>query len=538
MGIPSYFSYIIKNYANIIRKFEKCEKFDHLFMDCNSIVYDAYNRLEKSVKENPQQPVPTPAVIEKWLVKEVVESIKDYLRFVSPTKTAYIAFDGVPPLAKMEQQRTRRYKTQYMKELDRNDTGLWNTTAITPGTDFMNALNKAVYKEFKGKHKKWGLQNLWVSCSDEVGEGEHKLFECLRTHPQIFCNDAVAVYGLDSDLIMLSIFHCTKFCKSIDVFRESPEFRHVLSDEFEPRELLFMNIGALIDAISREMQIDTVGVYDYLFMCFFLGNDFLPHFPAFNIRTHGIQVLTETYSKIFGKHKDRHFINETDTANTNSNICWKWVNEFVKELAKYEHDYLLKEYQIRDKFDKRYWTENTKEERDQIVNNTPVIYRSDEKYISPGEDGWETRYYRVLFGIEYVTENHVRTICMNYLSGLEWVFAYYTDTCLDWRWKYNYSYPPLMKDLQRYIGEYTHKEQQEPRPFSVDLQLAYVLPRAKLDLSRHKKHLLAKYPENYPEKYDFLWAFCRYFWEAHPVLPDLDIAFLETLERELTLSNE
>ena len=527
MGIPSYFSYIIKNYSNIIRKFENCDKFDHLFMDCNSIVYDAYNRLEKAVKEQPQQL--TSSIIEKWLIKEVIESIKDYLRFVSPTKTAYIAFDGVPPLAKMEQQRTRRYKTQFMKELDHDTSGLWNTTAITPGTDFMNRLNKSIYKEFKGKHKKWGLQKLWVSCSDEMGEGEHKLFECMRTHPHIFCDDRVALYGLDSDLIMLSIFHCTKFCKSIDVFRESPEFRNVLSNEFEPRELLFMNIGQLIEAISVEMKIDTVGVNDYLFMCFFLGNDFLPHFPAFNIRTHGIQVLTETYSKMIGKNKHMRFIGY------NNEVIWKSVDEYVKELAKYEHDYLLKEYQLRDKFDKRHWTENTKEERDQIVNNTPVIYRSDEKYISPGEDGWETRYYRVLFGMENVTENHIRTICMNYLSGLKWVFCYYTDTCLDWRWKYDYSYPPLMKDLQRYIVEYIPKaiSQQSCKPFSVDLQLAYVLPRAKLDLSRHKDYLLAKYSENYPENYDFLWAFCRYFWEAHPVLPDLDLQFLESLEIEL-----
>ena len=461
MGIPSYFSYIIKNYANIIRKFEKCDKFQHLFMDCNSIVYDAYYRLEKSIMKNSGSPIPTKAAIEKQLIRDVIESINEYLRFVSPSKTAYIAFDGVPPFAKMEQQRIRRYKTQYMTELGINGkTSLWNTTAITPGTEFMDALNKAIYKEFKGKQKKWGLEKLWVSGSDQVGEGEHKLFECLRNGVYDFKEDNVAIYGLDSDLIMLSIFHNIKFCRSIHVFREAPEFKTVLSSDFEPKERLFMDIGALSSAISKEMKVDIEGVYDYLFMCFFLGNDFMPHFPAFNIRTHGIQVLTDTYSKYIGKHQNRHFVEYCQTNNSNKNgqndkeIQWKWVNEFIKELAKHEHDFLLKEYSARDKFDCRQWTENTPEEREQLLHNVPVIYRGDEKYICPSEDGWETRYYRVLFGIENITEADIKTICMNYLSGLEWVFSYYTDKCLDWRWKYNYSYPPLMKDLQRYVLEY------------------------------------------------------------------------------------
>lgn len=45
MGIPSYFSYIIRNYPKIVKnlKFHKknqCD-FHHLFIDSNSIIYDA-----------------------------------------------------------------------------------------------------------------------------------------------------------------------------------------------------------------------------------------------------------------------------------------------------------------------------------------------------------------------------------------------------------------------------------------------------------------------------------------------------------------
>jgi len=530
MGIPSYFSYIIKNYANIIRKTPDI-KFHHLMMDCNSIIYDAYRTIEMNHKKTPIDI----SKIEEFIISIVLEKIRHYIEFISPLKSVFITFDGVAPFAKMSQQRTRRYKTDFSKTLDQYEhtTSMWNTTAITPGTEFMNRLTKSIHDEFLGKELKYNTGKIDVSCSDEPGEGEHKLYERIRTNN--CASEYVAVYGLDSDLIMLSIFHL-QYTQNIHVFREVPEFKSILpaDHKFKVDEKLFLDIALLRDSIFEEMgsKNKEQSVQDYIFMCFLLGNDFLPHFPSLNIRTNGIHNLMLCYKDIIGKYADRGLISMND-----GSVNWKFVKLLFDELAKNEYRFLLQEYKLRDKMDGRIWADNTPEDKAQLLLNTPIIYREKEKYINPRDSGWERRYYKTLFH-----ENEplkIGDICVNYLEGLEWVFKYYTSGCPDWKWKYKYSYPPLFKDIIQFIPRDSLFEFIRPhdnnRPFSPYLQLAYVLPGSQLTLlpSAMKEHILTNYPEYYPHTYEFLWAFCRYFWEAHPILPDYSIDILEKLDCDL-----
>ena len=51
MGIPSYFSYIVRNHRNIIKKLSVSEdspKINNLYLDCNSFIYDAHHHLSKT----------------------------------------------------------------------------------------------------------------------------------------------------------------------------------------------------------------------------------------------------------------------------------------------------------------------------------------------------------------------------------------------------------------------------------------------------------------------------------------------------------
>ena len=125
----------------------------------------------------------------------------------------FIAFDGVAPVAKLEQQRNRRYKSWFEKQLYNKlseeeskektiSENNWNTVSITPGTKFMANLGKGVRVYFKNKSK-FSLEEIIVSPSDEAGEGEHKIYEYIRNNPRYHDETTTAIYGLDADLIML-----------------------------------------------------------------------------------------------------------------------------------------------------------------------------------------------------------------------------------------------------------------------------------------------------------------------------------------------
>ena len=264
-------------------------------------------------------------------------------------------------------------------------------------------------------------------------------------------------------------------------------------------------------------------IYDYIFLCFFLGNDFMPHFPALNIRTNGISILIETYNNLFG-NTDLVLID-------NNKIHWKNLRRFVEELAKCETLYLAEEMKTRERHER-----NTKNKRfataEERLMAIPLLDRTIERYINIGEDGWQERYYQELFGIE-INDERKKQICLNYLEGLEWNFKYYTKDCPDWKWKYNYKYPPLLEDLCRFIPYFdTEFIQVKPRnPVQPLVQLAYVLPRNSLNLLPQQicDRLLSAHPEWYKLDYDILWAYCKYFWEGHIVLPHIKIEELERI---------
>ena len=541
MGIPSYFSYIVKNHATVIRKLDSSKfKTNNLYLDANSIIYDCVHKIDFTKL--------APGNFE-IIYQAVFDKIDEYITLISPDSNIFIAFDGTAPVAKLEQQRQRRYKSLYQnkiaKTILKRVEDPWNTTAITPGTKFMIGLNETLRKKYTNPTK-YNVKNIILSPSDKYGEGEHKLFDYIRTFPEQHLNKNTVIYGLDADLIMLSINHLP-VNPNIYLFRETPEFIKSINSELDPNESYMIDIPELAKIITLNMnngeplttEQQANRIYDYIFMCFFLGNDFMPHFPSVNIRTGGVDKMINAYKATIG--------NTAENLTNGKTIYWKNVRKLVQFLADAEEVNFKKETALRDRRENQplekvgqnpLWGglrgTPVKSGEDELkkFEAIPTYERKMEKFINPFNNNWQRRYYKTLFKVD-IDDVRRKQICVNYLEGLEWTMKYYTTGCADWRWCYNYDYPPLLCDLIHYIPyfETDFIVKKKPAPVNEIVQLCYVLPKECLQLLPTKicDRVLSEYSHWYTseQECEYVWAYCRYFWEAHAQLPEIDIDELE-----------
>ena len=516
MGIPSYFSHIVKQHNIIIQK-KKVDTIDNFYLDSNSIIYDVIH--SNSGLNNNE------------IYELVCKKILYYASLVNPTNVLFIALDGVAPVAKLSQQRTRRIKTKLISNIENQllnkNESKWDSTQITPGTPFMKGLNDYMRKYFGSVQMKC---KIILSLSDVPGEGEHKLCHHIRSSTKY--TETSVIYGLDADLIMLGLLHL-KYNKSVYLFRETPHFIRQLKTDLNPDELYYLSMNDLSLRVAKDMlctdETNTQdAINDYVFLCFILGNDFIPHHPGVNIRTNGIQIILDVYTTYMDnvpiEFTCKRIIDESN------NINWKCFKLFLKYLVDEEQNYMEHEYTLRNKVEKRYIPNNTDDEKLQKLNMLPSTNRKVEHYIHSSDDNWQPKYYDTLFDVEYI-DVRLQQICTNYLEALEWTWKYYTEKCYNWRWSYNYDYAPLFQNVISYIPYYNHSFMKEDDRKAIKdvTQLIYVLPKeSHYLLPTTIQSKMNQYPQWFDnEKITFKWHYCKYLWESHITLPEMDIDYIE-----------
>ena len=112
MGVPGYFKTLLKKNSKILDL--SIENIDYFLMDYNNIIHTAY---QEYIKHNDFKNK-TKVKIQKEIINYIVEKTLYIVNnIIKPKNVLYIAMDGVPPRAKMEQQRLRRYKKVYTEQL-------------------------------------------------------------------------------------------------------------------------------------------------------------------------------------------------------------------------------------------------------------------------------------------------------------------------------------------------------------------------------------------------------------------------------------
>jgi 5'-3' exonuclease len=514
MGIPSFYRHLCRRFPKIVSRGVPVET-QWLCLDFNCAMYYVLHKM--------------PPLGNDWETKfctAIVAYLEEIVAAAKPTKGLYVSCDGVVCAAKRRQQRLRRFKGPWVSANEAVLKGLpsvekWDQNALTPGSAFMQQLNKALTAAGKQLQKELKI-DVVMSTTAEPGEGEHKLLAHMRSVLQP--TERCTIYGLDADLILLSMLLVADTGASVSLLREEQEFERSGSGSGSApvSGWRHLDIGELTKAILPGFT-KKEHVYDFVAAMSLLGNDFLPKSLTYTVRNDGIPAIVATLKTLWSAD---------GTLVANGKIQKPALLQILASFSKNEEAAMLAACVEAIKMRARQTGGTTPEE--QALNEWNAqpakwatilqLYNSNKRCLRPD---WRTIYRERFAHTSSATE---------YCAGLAWVWDYYSGRPVDLGWDYDGHLPPLWSDLWSDLYETLKNNSLEPPPLRYTtylpawLHLVSVLP---IDSAKHllpNKHLglLTKVPWYWPSSFALFDVGRSQIWECEAVIPVFPEALLRS----------
>ena len=475
MGIESFFgAYILPKYRSCIRKNNnKLGKISSLMIDCNGIFHNSAQKIYGYGKYS----APMLGNQRTLLLEDIIVKLDEIITTISPEDNFILAPDGVAPVAKLNQQKSRRFLSSAERTIE------FDSNQFTPGTKLMMDIDKYIDEWI---YKSENLpRNTIYSSHNEKGEGEHKIFEFAR-QGKIKGNGSHVLYGLDSDLIILSLL--------------SPlEKIYLMREDYSS----VVDIQILRKLIKTEFEFKGCDqerlLKDFSVIVMFAGNDFLPKLPSFTETRDFIEQFTIIY-----KSNKEHIIDSTNKIN---------FRVLMKLFEKYDERYNL----------------------EKVINEDLHAYPYNEILESMSENDidmklFEAKWYNKQFkprtnelnkfykDKKYFDGSDIAKMCIEYLKTMGWVYRYYTDGHLSVSNThfYPYIYAPMADSIKTMLEKLFKDDKKMPerlqRLHDVDQhffeitsnhQLMMVLPPKSIDIIPYKlrkvytKYMTCINPKNF-----------------------------------------
>jgi len=475
MGIPRLFAWLCQYHPQCLIKLKHGQTFEEcgLNVDCyaldnNAIIHPVCQKAHGYGNSDPKKsflhrkPKQSTPPHEKQIFSQLCRKTDELRRIVNPVKRFIFATDGVACLAKMCQQRQRRFISA--KTRDKNQS--FDSNSITTGSEFMNNLSKYVHINIQRQladNPEWNNLEVMFSNEKVPGEGEHKIIQYMNKNTDMsFCVDSP-----DADLLMLTLSLPNP---QIYIIRENIykniDCKYFVVDVNKFREIIIQQFRwGSSDHIYTDKQL----VYDFILICFMLGNDFLPHIPSLEISNEGLDVLMETYPRIATNHG--HLVYRSKKTGELS-LNTAALGQLFYSLAQGEKERLLKKSQDRtldfpDTVLTSCITENLKEE-------------SKENETIPKLDFIK---YRKLYYEKKLHDADPYDVCHEYFKGMLFVLRYYIDGIPDYQWFYPFHKSPFFMDMYESVEDFDGEMKFENRgPLSSFEQLLAVMPPGSVDI--------------------------------------------------------
>jgi 5'-3' exonuclease len=466
-----------------------------------------------------QQPPFVLAEKERWEARfcaDIAAYMKRVIELAAPSVGVVVSCDGVVCAAKRRQQRLRRFKGPWAAEQEARLLGKgskeakWDQNALTPGTAFMEKLGEVLTTAGATVGRELGL-TVRVSTTAEPGEGEHKLLAEMRRVRPASC----AIYGLDADLILLSLLLVAETGASVYLVREAQEFEAGASGD-EWRTLA-------VKSLAEVLTISPAQIRDFVALMSLLGNDFLPRPLTRTVRDNGIAGLLETLRT----------------------SVWADGARVVREDGALSREGLLRVL--------RAWADT---EAADMLRAVRGAQKAQERRVfpRPGEDArlaeWNAQPARWGTACQILAEDTLIPDWRDwykenwhagdgraYLEGVAWVWDYYSGSgrAVDLGWCYDAHLPPLWCDLVGLLDIDTGETVGAPEvkwntPLPAWVHLLSVLPAASVRrlLAPQRQRLMGKEPLFWPSSWSLFDVGRTQMWECEPLIPLLPEGLLRS----------
>jgi len=587
MGVSGLLREILKKYPSIhLPAPHPNIKIDYLFIDFNAFIYNTIASFPKDVVYNFSKNKETSSY-EKELVKLVIKNTLELVNKVcKPSKLLYIAIDGPPPLAKMVQQRERRYMNVYKDNLFKKYeptkyiTGAtYDKNRVTPGTTLMTLLNKEFTKIVKAG--KFGKIAVVFDGSNVPGEAEHKYLKIIE-EIDAAPNEKFVIISGDGDAILLSLRFPSKsiyimqsvansialqdlypaeqeyayldikrFIDSLYDFYDGPQIGGKLKLSNAEKKLVaqFKQKTAPVNSNQREKQKKDF-LIDYVFMSFIEGNDFAK--PIFFLKYKEDNMRTPLSIYRFQRKYNPNF-RLIYFRNGQAYINQQNFAAIINRLAKIEEEKISEiKYRIEKKISRPSFQKNNKPpslEHKLYTNQDHILYADfvkqyDYLYNYKSFQEFKNKYYEYFWN-ELSTPENIAAICKNYLDILLFNIRYYYGTGLSWTLNYHAVAAPLPSDLATFLQKnpkyYEEVKLEEGEPVHPLVLLAYVMPPQSMKEGvipkKYRDALLKKYPEYFPENIELkLMVPGGKLIYAEPMLPSPPISILKEVLDSIKLT--